>query len=390
MAAAGHELQYTPELKAEGLAAAVVEFKPDVLVVRSTKVRAEVFDSKTLTLVIRAGAGVNTIDLATASERGVFVANCPGKNAIAVAELSMGLLLSLDRRIPDAVADLRAGRWEKKRYQGGRGLFGRRLGLIGFGNIAREFASRARAFGMEVWAWTPRLDAATCEAHQVRLAPDLDTLLGHSEVLSIHVPMSSSTRHMIGARELALLPEDAIVLHTARGGVIDDGALEAAVAAGRLRAGLDVLEDEPAGGSAEISSSLAARAEVYTTPHIGASTAQAASAIAAEVMAIIEDFAKRGVVRNCVNLKSESEAQHFVIVRHLDEVGVLAAVLHALRGAGFNVQEMQNLVFDGGRSAAATIRIEGAPTPELLTELEALEAVLGVSQGRSIGAADAP
>lgn len=387
---AGHSVTYDPSLAADALPTALAQTGASVLVVRSTKVTAAALEaSPSLTLVIRAGAGVNNIDLACASRRGVFVANCPGKNAIAVAELCMGLLLSIDRQIPDAVATVRAGRWEKKRFQGARGLFGRRLGLVGFGNIACELATRARAFGMPVSAWTPRLTAERCEAHDVELAPSLDALLRNSDVLSVHVPFNGQTQHLIDAAALAKLPDGAVVLHTARGGVVDDTALEQAVATGKLRAGLDVFEAEPSGGSAAFESKLAATEGVYATPHIGASTQQASSAIADEVVEIVRDFCERGDVRNCVNLQAEHDADWILVVRHLDEVGVLARVLHRLREAGLNVQQMSNVVFQGGAAASATISVEGEPDAALLAALEAEDAVLGTSVRRIVTAGQA-
>src|SRR5216117_2119076 len=141
--AAGCEVVYQPELKDDGLTRAIRDVAADVLVVRGTAVTAEMLESGALSLVVRAGAGVNTIDVSAASTRGIYVSNCPGKNAIAVAELAFGLILALDRRIPDNVIDLRAGRWNKKEYSQARGLYGRTLGLIGFGSIGQEMARRA-------------------------------------------------------------------------------------------------------------------------------------------------------------------------------------------------------------------------------------------------------
>ena len=379
LAVRGHDVEYHPSLSAEELPAALAEHQPAILVVRSTKVSdASLGASDSLSLVIRAGAGVNTIDLENASRRGIFVANCPGKNAIAVAELSLGLMLALDRQIPNAVADGRAGRWEKKKYGAGGGLHGLSLGLVGFGSIAIEVARRAAAFGMQVQAWTPRLDLARCEAEEVELAGSLDELLSTSDIVSIHVPYRSATQHLIGARELGLMKDGAILLNTARGGVVDDRALLAAVEEGRIRAGLDVLEEEPSGGSAAFDHPLAKAEGVCLTPHIGASTAQATQAIADEVLAIVDDFALRGSVRNGVNVQAERSAAWTLVVRHLDQVGVLAGVLDKLRRERLNVQEMQNVVFQGGLAASATISLEREPSPELLGELRGQEAVLGV------------
>ncbi|TPV96296.1 MAG: hydroxyacid dehydrogenase [Myxococcales bacterium FL481] len=381
LAAAGFEIDVSPQLSGDSLAQALVDGQAEVLVVRSTKVTQEVFERcPSLSLVVRAGAGVNTIDRAAASRYGVFVANCPGKNAIAVAELTFGLLLALDRQIPAATSALKSGVWDKKTYGAGRGLYGRRLGLLGFGAIAREVAARGGAFGMQVSAFTPRLDAGTAAALGATAVATLDELLRTSDVLSVHVPYSESTHHLVGAEQLARLPDQAIVLHTARGGVVDDEALAQEVRSGRLRAGLDVFEGEPSSGRAEFAHPLlAAESGFCGTPHIGASTAQAEAATADEVIRIITDFASRGVVHNVVNVLTDRPARCTVVVRHLDRVGVLAGVLDTLRREGLNVQQMQNVVFSGSSAAAcATIALECEPSSAVVSALQGQADVLAV------------
>jgi D-3-phosphoglycerate dehydrogenase len=376
----GHEIIDEPGLSAEALPAALERTRADVLVVRSTVVTEAAFAAgAALSLVIRAGAGVNNIDLEAASRRGVFVSNCPGKNAIAVAELAFGLILALDRRICDATNELAAGRWNKKKYGKGEGLYGRRLGLVGYGAIARELASRAQAFGMRVATHDPFVDREHATERKVQVCATLDELLRTSQIISVHVPYRESTRHMIGARELALLPDGALVIHTARGGVIDDRALAAAISSGRIRAGLDVFEDEPDAGEAPFEHPLRGLAGVYATPHIGASTEQASEAIAAETIRIIREFAERGAVPNVVNLDTAHAGHYTLVVRHLDRVGVLASILQSLRKHQLNVQTMSNVVFKGTQGAAsATIVVENEPGAELLDDLRSHEAVLGV------------
>ena len=379
LAGLGHAISYQPELSADALPAALEQQRAEVLVVRSTRVREASFAAgATLSLVVRAGAGVNTIDLEAASRRGVFVANCPGKNAIAVAELAFGLILALDRRIPEAVAELRAGSWNKKAYAKGRGIHGRRLGLVGFGAIARELARRARAFGMQVATHDPHVERELAAASEVEVAESLDALLKSCEVLSIHVPYNEGTHHLIGARELALLPEGAVLIHTARGGVVDDAALAEAVRSGRIRAGLDVYEDEPGASTAPFDTPLRELEGLYGTPHIGASTQQAADAIAAETVRIIREFDERGVVPNVVNL-DDHEGHFSLVIRHHDRVGVLARILEALRRDELNVQTMNNVVFKGAEGAAsAHIVIENEPSAELLADLRRQADILGV------------
>jgi len=381
LATMGLHIEDRPDLVAAEIPAALEASAADVLVVRSTEVNAEAFArSPSLSLVIRAGAGVNTIDLAAASRHGVFVANCPGKNAIAVAELAMGLVLAIDRNIPDAVSELRAGRWDKKRFGKARGLCGRRLGLVGFGAIAREVAVRAQAFGMQVHAFDVVLTDADADALGVVRAATLDALLRESDVVSVHVPyIKGRTHHLIGEEELAIMKDGATLIHTSRSGVVDDAALYAAVASGRIRAGLDVYEGEPADAKAEWHSALIESAGVYGTPHIGASTEQAEDAIALEVVRIIRDYRGQGVVHNCVNVQRPRGEGCTVVIRHLDRVGVLAAVLDAFQKEQLNVQEMQNVIFDGNAAASATITLAREPSQELVTRLETRDDVIAVS-----------
>ena len=253
LAAMGCEVSYQPDAVEQALADAVRATAADVLVVRSTKVPAAVLDAGPLSLIVRAGAGVNTIDVAGASARGIYVSNCPGKNSVAVAELTLGLMLALDRRIPDNVAELRAGTWNKKAFSKARGLHGRTLGLLGFGNIGQEVAARARAFGMPVVVWSRRFAANPDEA--ARVAADLDLTVAATpeevvraaDVLSVHLALAADTRGFVNAALLAHLKPGAYVVNTARAEVVDQPALAAAIRDKGLRAGLDVFASEPTG-----------------------------------------------------------------------------------------------------------------------------------------------
>ena len=247
-----------------------------ILVVRSKQVTAEVFEAAPgLSLVVRAGAGVNTIDVAAASRRGVFVANCPGQNSIAVAELAIGLVLSLDRRIPDEVALLRAGKWDKKGFSEARGVFGRTLGLAGVGAIGREVARRALALGMRVVGWSRSLDDAAAKALGIERAPDLLALARQADFLSHHVALTKETRGLVSREVLAALRPGAALVNTARAEVVDQDALLEAVKAGRLRVGTDVFAGEPEKGQADFDSPLQTLPGCYGTHHVGASTEQA-------------------------------------------------------------------------------------------------------------------
>ena len=334
----------------------------EVLVVRSTRVEADTFETDgALGLVIRAGAGTNTIDGEAAARRAVFVANVPGKNAVAVAELTLGLLLAIDRRIPDNVADARTGAWNKKLYSKGGGLLGKTIGIIGLGQIGLKVAERAAAFGMRIVTTAKQRDSQTEERIKdlgIELVPDLQSLAASSDVITVHVPAGESTRRMIDAGLLSHARPGSILLNTSRGDVLDEDAVLSAIADKGLRVGIDVFEGEPEGGTGAFESRLARHPAVYTTHHIGASTTQAQEAIAAEVVAMIRDY-EHGIIRNVVNLIPPPPVGSVVVIRHHDRVGVLSAVLEVFKRTGLNVQEMQNQVFAGAGAAVATIHVEG-------------------------------
>jgi D-3-phosphoglycerate dehydrogenase len=369
-AALGVEVDHRADVSAKDLPAAAAD--ASILVVRSKQVTAEVFDrAAALSLVVRAGAGVNTIDVAAASRKGVYVANCPGQNSIAVAELAIGLIVALDRRIPDNVAALRAGKWDKKRFSEAAGLYGRRLGLAGLGAIGREVATRGLALGMRVVAWSRSLTEGGAKALGIERAPDLLALARESDVLSLHLPLSKETRGVVSREVLQAMKPDAILVNTARAELVDGAALLEAVKAGRLRLGADVFAGEPEKGQADFQSELAQLPGVYGTHHIGASTAQAQDAIARETVRIVEAFVRSGEVPNCVNVARKTPARARLIVRHFDRVGVLANGLGEIREAGINVEEVQNTIFEQAQAASCAIDLDERPPDALLERMRA-------------------
>jgi D-3-phosphoglycerate dehydrogenase len=376
----GHECSVEPGLGPDDLAAHIGGY--DVLVVRSTKVRRPVFEAADkLVLVIRAGAGTNTIDTDAAAERAVYVCNVPGRNAAAVAELTMGLLLAVDRRIADNVADLRDGKWDKKTYGKAEGLLGSTMGILGLGSIGFLVAERAAAFGINLQSVARgRSAAAVARAEElgITMCGSVDELVASSDIVSLHVPASAETKHLVDEAFLARMRPGAILLNTSRGDVVDEAALLTALDEGRVRAGLDVFDDEPGSGHADWDSPLAKHPGVVATHHIGASTSQAQRAIAQGVTEIVDAF-MGGEARDCVNLDPDRLGSLALSVRHLDEVGVLAQVLETLRTAHLNVQHMVNRVFRGGEAAVAFIDVEGEISTELLVTLGAIPHVLGVS-----------
>jgi D-3-phosphoglycerate dehydrogenase len=377
--AAGCDVAYQPELQDEALVDAIRATAADVLVVRGTKVTAAMLDAGRLALIVRAGAGYNTIDVAGASTRGIYVSNCPGKNAVAVAELAFGLMLSLDRRIPDNVADLRAGTWNKKEYSKARGLLGRTLGLLGLGSIAQEVIKRAAAFGLPVVVWSRRYNGedrlmseqearglgleAALRSTTIALAPTPHEVAARADILSVHLALGPETKHIVDKRLLDRLKAGSMFVNTSRGETVDQAALAAAVREKGLVVGLDVFADEPSTATGAFTDAIVKEPRVYGTHHIGASTDQAQEAIAAETVRIVRSFKETGRVPNVVNLAKRTPATHMLVVRHRDRPGVLAHVFDQLREANLNVQETENIVFDGAQAAVARINLDGPPEP---------------------------
>jgi len=358
-------------LNGEALRLAVVETQCAVLVVRSTAVTRPVIEaSESLGLIVRAGAGTNTIDVDAASQCSIFVANCPGKNAVAVAELTFALMLALDRRVVENTLDLRQGRWNKKLYSQARGLLGRTLAVLGTGPIGRAVIQRAHAFGMPVVAWSRSLDEATADELRVRRAASARDAAACADILSVHVAAAPETRHLISRELLSAMKPGSMLINTARAEVVDYAALAEAVAEKGLRVGLDVFPDEPAGGTADFHAEiLRTGGIVYGTHHIGASTDQAQDAIAEEVVRIVRVYQDTGQVLHCVNRCERSPARFMLVLRHRNRPGVLAHTLHAISRAGVNVEEMENVIYRGAEGACAHIRLAGALDESILEQI---------------------
>jgi D-3-phosphoglycerate dehydrogenase len=383
--AAGCDVVYEPDLSEDALTQAIEATRAEVLVVRSTRVTTPMLDAGRLSLIVRAGAGYNTIDVAGASTRGIYVATCPGKNAIAVAELAFGLILSLDRRIPDNVAALRAGTWNKKEYSKARGVFGRTIALLGVGSIGREMIRRAAGFGMNVVIWSRRFDGVDramtdVEARELGVEPALRSIAialaptpadaaSRGDVVSLHVALAPETKHLVNAALLSRMKPGAMLINTARGEAVDHAALAAAVKEGRIRVGLDVYANEPASTTGPFKDDLVDLPGVYGTHHIGASTDQAQEAIAAETVRVVRTYKETGHVPNVVNLARRTPATHMLVVRHRNRPGVLAHVFDHLRRANINVQETENIVFEGAEASVARINLDGEPQPAVCAQI---------------------
>lgn len=377
----GAQVTVDTSAKDAALTAKIAELDPEIVIVRSTKVTGpDIAAGRALSLVIRAGAGVNTIDLGAASGKGVYVANCPGKNAIAVAELAIGLLVACDRRIPDNVASLRAGKWDKKTFGAARGLNGRTVAVLGTGQIGREFIARALALGMKVRAWSRSLSPIDATRLGVERCETPEAAVAGAHVVSVHLSLAKETRGRIGESVFSAMNAGAIFLNTARAEVVDYDALMRAIDDKKLRVGLDVFPDEPTAGQADFSHPVVNHASVYGTHHIGASTDEAEEAVGEEVVRIVSAYKAGLPIPNCVNLATRTPATHLLVVRHADRVGVLASVLAVLREAGVNVEDMQNIIFSGGEAACARIATKGALPDSALARIAADANVFAASQ----------
>ena len=366
----GCEIVYNPEMNDEALKEAISSTAADVLVVRGRKVTGPMLEAGRLSLVVRAGAGYNTIDVKTASERGIYVANCPGKNSIAVAELAFGLMLALDRRITDNANDLKQGRWNKKEYSKARGVFGRTLGLIGVGRIGQEMIPRARAFGMPVIAWSRSLTIDRAAELGIDMKQSPLEVAASADIVSVHVALKDDTRNLVDEKFFQALRPGSFFINTSRAEVIDQAALERAVRERGVRAGLDVFAGEPTGGTGAVEDPIFKLDGVIGTHHIGASTDQAQQAISDETVRIVREYKENGRAPNIVNLAKKSPATHLLVVRHFDRVGVLAAVFDQIKSAGINVQETENIVFEGACAAVARIHLDQAPPDETLQAIK--------------------
>lgn len=368
--ALGVEVDYQPELKATDLVEALVG--AGVLVVRGTRVSAEAIENApSLNLIVRAGAGVGNIDMAAASSRGVYVANTPGKNASAVAELALTLMGALDRRLVDATLSLRDGKWEKENFARAIGLRGRRLGVVGFGHVGRRVVELAKAYGMHVKVWSRSLSRARAQQLEIDSAPSIPELAAGSDILSLHLELNDRTRGIINEQVLSALPDHAMLINTAQGDLIDSDALARVAQQKSLRLGLDVLPEEPSVRNGNYDHPLLQSEICYATPHIGASTDEAQTAIADECVRVLRAFLIEGRVPNVMNVCASSPARYQLIIRHLDRVGVLANTLAVLKRHGLNVEELDNTVFEGAKAGCARIRVDSRPSEACLKEIRA-------------------
>jgi D-3-phosphoglycerate dehydrogenase / 2-oxoglutarate reductase len=326
LAAAGIEVDNRPGLKGDELKTAIRA--ADAVICRSQpKLTAEYFeDTGKLRAVARAGVGVDNIDVAAATRKGVVVMNTPSGNTVSAAEHTIALLLALARRIPAADAVMKAGGWDRNKFVGTE-VAGKTLGVIGLGRIGGEVARRAKGMDMRIIALDPMVTPARATELGYEMAANLDDLLPRVDFLTVHVPGGDKTKSLIGARELGLMKKNARVLNVARGGVVDEKALADALAAGTIAgAGVDVFTAEPVVAD----NPLLKAPNVVLTPHLGASTLEAQENVAVEAAQLIVDFLQKGQIANAVNMAAVNLAELAEVRPYVDlarRLGLLQAQL---------------------------------------------------------------
>ena len=341
----------------DGLPAALAD--ADALVVRSA---VQVDDSlmehaPKLRVVGRAGVGVDNIDADAATRRGIVVMNTPGANAVAVAELTIGLMLALARKLPAANATMHAGKWEKKSLQGAE-LRGKTLGILGLGRIGLEVAKRAKGFGLEILGSDPFVSAAVARENGIKLVT-LDELIAGSDYLTLHVGLTPQTTRVINAKTLAAMKKGVRIINCARGELIDDAALVAALKSGQVAgAALDVFAAEPLKDSPYFELD-----NVILTPHIAGSTAEAQEAVGIQIARQVREYLKLGVVQNAVNLPSLSHEEYLVLAPYIDLAGRLGSFLAQTGKGGI---EAIHLTYGGGLAEAKTELVRNAAIEGLL------------------------
>lgn len=368
------DVAYEPKLGEKDLISAATDV--DILIVRSTIVNEEaITNSKKLNLIIRAGSGVNNIAISAANKKGIYVTNCPGMNAVAVAELAIGLMLSLDRFIPDNVSDFNKGVWNKDKFSKGKGLKGKTLGLIGVGNIGKEVAKRALAFEMNVYG----KDITRIEGIQIKDFSEMDQLLPLCDIVTIHLPATPQTKGLFNKKLFGYMKNGAYLINTSRQDIIVEEDLLEAIKEKNIRAAVDVFKGEPEGKSGAVTSKLQNNPNIYVTHHIGASTEQAQDAVAEETLNIIKHYVHSGVIDHWVNRAKVTDAHYQLVVKHYDKPGVLAGILDVLRDGAINIEEIENIIFEGGIAACCTMKLQNAATADMLKKMSENSNVISVS-----------
>lgn len=357
----GHEVTYEPKVVGADFVKTIGSVQPTVLVVRSKKVTKEVIDANPkLEMVIRAGAGYDTIDVEYCSHKGIYVCNCPGKNSVAVAELAMGIMIAIDRRIAENNQLLKEGKWEKGMFADCIGLKGRTVGLLGIGNIGKEVCKRCTAFGMKVIAWDAFLSAEEITAMGATKIETAQEIAKQADIISIHVPAVKETIKMVNKEFLALLKPQAVLINTARANlVVEEDILAHLDSVKGFWYGSDVFSAEPAEKKAAYDNKLAKHPKVVGTHHIGASTIEAETAIGIEAVRMVKEYGAMKKVNNCVNMAMDVKSTHCMSIKYKSEVGTLAAILGHFSEHKLKIEELRNEVFKDRHACVSTIHFTG-------------------------------
>jgi D-3-phosphoglycerate dehydrogenase len=345
----------------EGLAAALAD--ADALVVRSAVQVDDALMEKApkLRVIGRAGVGVDNIDAEAATRRGVVVMNTPGANAVAVAELTMGLMLALARKLPSANASMHAGKWEKKSLQGAE-LKGKTLGILGLGRIGLEVARRARGFGVEIVGSDPFVSAAVARENGILLV-SVDELVAKADYLTLHVGLTPQTQGFINAKTLSAMKKGVRIINCARGELVEDAALVEALKSGQVAgAALDVFAEEPPKDSP-----YAALENVILTPHIAGSTGEAQEAVGIQIARQVREYLKLGVVQNAVNVPSLTHEEYVQLAPYIDLAGRLGSFLAQAGKGGIEAIQIR---YGGALTDAKTDLVRNSAIAGLLAGSE--------------------
>ena len=379
----GHNVVYEPKAVDAAFVELMRKEMPTLLVVRSKKVTKAVIDvDPKLEMVIRAGAGYDTIDVDYCSAKGIYVCNCPGKNNVAVAELAMGLIVCLDRRIPENVQLLKEGKWEKGLFAECIGLKGRTVGLLGIGAVGREVCKRCLAFEMNVIAYDPYLPPEAFTAMGATRVMSVQEIATKSDIISLHVPATKETLHMINKAFLATMKPDAVMINTARGDLVVEEDLIAHLNEMKdFYYACDVIQGEPAAKKAPFESQLAKHPKVFATHHIGASTKQAESAIGVEAVRMVKEYGTTKTVCNCVNMATDIKVTHKISVKYASSVGILGAIMAVFTPYNLRIEEVRNEVFKERHACVAGINFTGPidKKDEIVATLAKIGGVLDVT-----------
>jgi D-3-phosphoglycerate dehydrogenase len=356
------------------------------VVVRSaTKLTADILEhAQQLKVVGRAGSGLDNVDLKAATKKGIICMNTPGGNTVSTAEHTFSMLLALSRNIPQANQTLKAGVWEKKKFKGVE-VFGKTIGIIGLGKIGREVAIRAQGFGMQVVGYDPFLSTEAAAQGQIKLV-ELDALVRQSDYITVHTPMTDQTKHMLGVNEFNKMKKGVRILNCARGGIVDEQALAAAITDGTVAgAALDVFEVEPPAKDHP----LLVLDQVICTPHLGASTEEAQLNVAVAIAHQIRDMLLKNTIRNAVNAPSfdgESFERIQPYFNLAEKIGMLHAQLMQGNLSAVTV-EYSGSALEFDTKAITSALIKGVLTPSLKEEVNNVNAKI-LAQERGIKVAE--